>query len=623
MSSTARHNHDQDCSCADPNSRLTNASLAKIAQRKDALDPQQLSPQDIDATVTFCLEYLQATDVPLREKGCCTHVMGQLHAKFALEMLAKISYILRPSVDSPFVARLVEAWPGIWKWLEYTFQDWIVHPMYKFEYGGTETGRYNAFVMVISSLRSFIKLPPICDLLLADQGGLPVYRLLGSCWFFEDGDEFKDASKNDRLLSAAEPLLDITTYVPGRPSDLFFGCLMFDNSQDSRESARVALNHLSVYLDQPAPWSPPLLFLLDYHLRMLSNMVIYPQYRTSLVAAFGVRTVVRILVALTSTTYDDGIATGIAQAIVSALTFLHGTLPSISGYAWTIHSIQVGLLPALLRAQEWMDDLPEDRDAKPSVEGLLKFLSLYTIYPSVLRPLLASLRRIEELNLEEKLKDSKTFHELYQQLKGFIKERSTISPDMDVNMRCSTCRNIDTNNNFSSCSGCFTVSYCSQDCQKAHWKSAHRAECKTLKELRAEGRAPALQPGSEDYEFATRKVVMNEIGRRKAEIVPVWRADPPERTPCLSFTLTQVDNPRGVIVVGAPEKQPGYHEHQEFRVRWDGVVNNGLHNEHIIIGISLPWGCYAVMHFLWLGAGDDVAPGANIVERLFQTVELM
>lgn len=37
-----------------------------------------------------------------------------------------------------------------------------------------------------------------------------------------------------------------------------------------------------------------------------------------------------------------------------------------------------------------------------------------------------------------------------------------------------------------SCSGCKTVRYCGQECQKAHWKAQHRHDCARMKADRAE-----------------------------------------------------------------------------------------------------------------------------------------
>jgi hypothetical protein len=131
------------------------------------------------------------------------------------------------------------------------------------------------------------------------------------------------------------------------------------------------------------------------------------------------------------------------------------------------------------------------------------------------------------------------------------------------------------------------------ECQKEHWKSGHKAECKALKSLRlggfrlsflflepsilkrhAEGRAPPVS--AEDYGFAT-KLVIDEIGRRKEEIVRVWREDKPARTPVVSLNFF-LDDPRGVLVAGSPSKYPpqGYSEFRQVREMWEDVSRLAL-----------------------------------------------
>ncbi|KAJ7481526.1 hypothetical protein FB451DRAFT_1394174 [Mycena latifolia] len=622
MSSTTVTVHDSDCSCEDPNARLTSATLDALVESQRNLKPLEMSPDEIDEKVTLALQYLKASDIPPRDKGCCTHVLGQFHAHFALCTLANISYLVRPAPDSPFVTRLVEAWPGIWKWLDYTFQNWVISPLFL---DRTNANRYHAFQTIIVSLRSFVKIPALCELMLADNGGKPAFVLLGSCWLYEIEDEFKDASKNDPFLTATEPLLDLGTFKSGPPPELFFGCIM-PSTQDAGKPARVALDHLGWYLTDTS-WSPPAIFILDYHLRMATKMTIAFPYLNALLAQHSVRTITRILVALTSGPYDVITAPGIAQCIGSCLEYLETTLPAVDGFAWTTHAVQIGLIPAMLRAQAWLPDMPDD-EAQSTLIKLLRLLSLYSLYPSLLRALVRSIQRTRELRLPETIRDNPPVWTAYLELEGFVQDRSSLF-DVDMHTRCHnpSCRKIDTQNNFSSCSSCFTTSYCSSDCQKAHWKSGHRVDCKTLKELRqvvlkpaSEGKAPSVTP--EDYDFAT-KVVFEEVRRRKTEVVRVWKEEMPARTPVVSVNYF-LDDPKGVLIAGSPSKFPpqGYAEFRQVRDMWEDVISQDIHREHIIVGAYLPHGTTGKLHFMWMGIDDDQIEG-TVVERLIKTVEAM
>ncbi|KAJ7507188.1 hypothetical protein B0H11DRAFT_1970640 [Mycena galericulata] len=574
-----------------------------------------MTPEEIDEKMTFVLKYLKASDIPPRDKGCCAHVLGQFHAHLALLILANISYLVRPVPDSPFVTRLVEAWPEIWKWLDYTFNNWIISPMFL---DPGQPNRYHAFTTVIVALRSFVKIPAVCELILADAGGKAVFVMLGSCWLYEIEDEFKSASTNDPFLTATEPLLDLGTFKPGPPPDVFFGCIM-PSTHDAGKPVRVALDHLGWYLIN-TPWDPPAIFILDYHLRMATKMSIALPYMNALLAQHSVRTVTRILVSLTSGTYDIVTAPGIAQCIGSCLEYLDISLPAADGFAWTTHAVQIGLVPAMLRAQAWLADMPDD-DAQASLIKLFRLLSLYSMYPSLLRALDRSIRRARELRLADAIMDNPPVWTAYLELENLVQERTSLF-NIDMNTYCQNpdCKKVDTLNNFLSCSSCFTTSYCSPDCQKAHWKTAHRVECKSLKELRQQGKAPTISP--EDYDFST-KVVIDEVRRRKDEIVRVWKQEMPARTPVVSINYF-LDDPRGVLIAGSPSKFPpqGYAEFQQVRDMWENVISQDIHLEHIIVGAYLPYGLSGKLHFLWIGIDDRHTEG-TVVERLIKTVETM
>ncbi|KAJ6588344.1 hypothetical protein B0H19DRAFT_203927 [Mycena capillaripes] len=592
-----------------------------------------MTPDEIDKKVTFLLQYLKASDIPPRDKGCCTHVLGQFHAHFSLCSLANISYLVRPEPDSQFVTRLVEAWPDMWKWLDYTFENWVISPVFR---DSNNANRYHAFQTIIISLRSFIKIPALCERILATDGGKKAFVMLGSCWLYEIEDEFKAASKDNQFLTATEPLLDLGTFKPGPPPDVFFGCIM-PSTQDAGKPARVALDHLEWYLTNTS-WSPPAIFILDYHLRMATKMTIAVPYLNALLVQHSVRTITRILVSLTATPYDIATAPGIAQCIGSCLEYLETTLPAADGFSWTTHAVQIGLLPAMLRTQTWLGDMPDD-DGQATLIKLIRLLSLYSMYPSLLRHLVRSTRRARELGLPDTIMDNPPVWTAYLELENLVSDRSRLfDADMDIRCHNPSCRKIDTLNNFSSCSSCFTTAYCSSDCQKEHWKSGHRVDCKALKELRlglfphiryliipkrdVEGRAPPVSP--EDYDFAT-KLVIEEIGRRKEEIVRVWREEMPARTPVVSLNYF-LDDPKGVLVAGSPSKYPpqGYTEFRQVREMWENVISQDIHREHVIVGAYLPHGSSGKLHFLWLGVDDRLGnESLSVVEKLIKTVEMM
>jgi hypothetical protein len=118
-------------------------------------------------------------------------------------------------------------------------------------------------------------------------------------------------------------------------------------------------------------------------------------------------------------------------------------------------------------------------------------------------------------------------------------------------------------------------------------------------------------------------VVIEEVRRRKEEVVRVWKEEMPARTPVVSVNYF-LDDPRGILIAGSPSKFPpqGYAEFQQVRDMWENVISQDIHREHVIIGAYLPHGTTGKLHFLWLGINDAYTEG-TVVERLIKTVENM
>ena len=49
---------------------------------------------------------------------------------------------------------------------------------------------------------------------------------------------------------------------------------------------------------------------------------------------------------------------------------------------------------------------------------------------------------------------------------------------------------------FNKCAGCKVVRYCSADCQRAHWKTTHKGDCKRLAAEAEAEKQNALQPNA-------------------------------------------------------------------------------------------------------------------------------
>jgi hypothetical protein len=167
---------------------------------------------------------------------------------------------------------------------------------------------------------------------------------------------------------------------------------------------------------------------------MATKMTIALPYLHVLLAQHSVRTITRILVTLTAGPYDMATAPGVAQSIGSCLEYLETTLPAADGFAWTTHAVQIGLLPAMLRTQTWLADMPDD-EAQSTLVKLIRLLSLYSMYPSLLRHLVRSIRRARELELPDAIRDNPPVWTAYLELEELVSDRSRLF-DTDMEIRC-------------------------------------------------------------------------------------------------------------------------------------------------------------------------------------------
>ncbi|KAJ7152317.1 hypothetical protein C8R43DRAFT_481869 [Mycena crocata] len=244
-------------------------------------------------------------------------------------------------------------------------------------------------------------------------------------------------------------------------------------------------------------------------------------------------------------------------------------------------------------------------------------ISVYTSYPSVLRPFLASVRKVAKLDMIDPA------HPLcveYARIMGVIQDRLALDiPNLDV--ICENCRKSDVADTFVACDGCYRSTYCSDACQNAHGTKSHDQWCKFTQE----GRKHPLS--RDDLRYAC-DIVLAEVRRRRAEIVRVWKAEKPQRTLLVSFDYTL--DPAGVMLVGeqCATTPPGIFRSEsdgeievDANARWDSTTSQEIRDEHAIVGVFLPHGAEAKGHWMPIVADSKYTEGP-VVERLIKTVEL-
>ncbi|KAJ6494131.1 hypothetical protein DFH09DRAFT_1104275 [Mycena vulgaris] len=538
--------------------------------------------------------------------------------------------------------RIAQAWRDIEAWLMYIFAHWIKSGMF---IGRQEEDRVDGFNGVMPFLSAVSKPPELTELLLAPRSRQKTLGILLFCWTMEGDEWFMKQKQYTPNLTAASPFAnlalvraraamgpkfeDLPPTFDGQPENIA-GLPGFDwvrtlemicdvIGRTPADNARTALtlirNHERV--------SPT---VLCAHLEILNLIAIVPGCGDALLAQHAVRDVTRILAALTTSPYDAEFAPKVTQCIAGCIAYLETWVPTKDGYGNVRMALLAGVLPALLRCSPWLSKESEGL-VHWQLMKIFNTIALYTVYPSVLRPLLVSARKIEELGLA----DHGPIGDRYLRLMQLVGDRlAMVRPeagaDIDLSVKCDKCGKPDTDANFKACSGCFLVSYCSEECQQEDWGS-HEKGCQAAQGLREEGDSLPMLPEDFAYLF---QFAMALVNRHRAEIVRVWKEEQPARTPLISFDFSE--DPNGVMVVGemcletlpgktartgifVPDLDAVIDAEFYFRARWLEVMTRPVYDEDAL-------GKYPLAKWMFIGVNEEFREdGGTVLERLIKSVE--
>ncbi|KAJ7738349.1 hypothetical protein B0H16DRAFT_1761467 [Mycena metata] len=614
--------HDSNCGCDDPKTRLTRDTLDVLKEFGEKLAKSSSPVTDDD--ITFVLQYLKASDIPAAGASCCAQTIGNAHAMLALAALSSMLSTRGPF--EPLVQRLAQAWPDIQQWIEYMFAGCLIIGKIQAE-KGFMVSAYNHLVNFFTVIA--LGVPEIRTLALTEPNRERTLSMLMFCWLIEDSMTVADGKKP--FLSAAFPLTQLlkNDHKPkaAGPIDLFRALKGLRKEFDPLRKLigvefspdRIAQNALSL-LRSPANTTSGHSGIP--HVRMLNFLAVGDEYSDALLAQHSVRDVTRYLSQLISTPEAP------TSGITACLEYLATYMPTKDGFSNARMALQAGLLPAILRSEVCLSD--DDSETRAGLEKLLHIISLYIIYPSVLHSFLVSVQKIKDL---DDIDRDGPVYAAYQKIVRLVDDRL-----VTTQRRCSSkidmgCGKDDNSSTLRGCTGCFNVSYCSENCQKQHW-SRHEHDCKATKALRKAGKPLEMSQSDADGIFY---LAMAQINLRSAEIARAWKEEGPTRTPLVSFDFTE--DPLGVMLVGKrcldtppsktretgvynPEMKAVVDGSVYFNSLWLETISRKVHDEHGIVCVYLPqgdtpkgkWMCFATSEELDSGAG-------TVFEKLVQYVE--
>ncbi|KAJ7466019.1 hypothetical protein FB451DRAFT_1093503 [Mycena latifolia] len=153
-------------------------------------------------------------------------------------------------------------------------------------------------------------------------------------------------------------------------------------------------------------------------------------------------------------------------------------------YLALVHAVKAGLLPALLDCSSALPHLPPG-NVEIAVDIVGRVLPRYLVYRSFIEASHAALEQVRRSPQHAAILAQPQVQALWTPFLALLAERLPFLEHLrqvkreGTPVRCDyiKCRIVDVKQNFKQCGACQAVYYCSPECQRLAWKSAHKAAC--------------------------------------------------------------------------------------------------------------------------------------------------
>ncbi|ESK95437.1 mynd finger family protein [Moniliophthora roreri MCA 2997] len=170
--------------------------------------------------------------------------------------------------------------------------------------------------------------------------------------------------------------------------------------------------------------------------------------------------------------------------------------------------LDMGIVSSIYRARNIIVEDSHRREINESwslasvYATFLSHIARHLTHRSVLIRMVVSIRRLQRLGTtdETQLRDCGPVLRAWLDVRGEVARRHSISKwqseveDKGIPVcgftNCPRTSEINIQQDFRRCFGCGSTVYCSRICQKRHWKSGHRGECKTMQASLRAGKFP-------------------------------------------------------------------------------------------------------------------------------------
>lgn len=186
--------------------------------------------------------------------------------------------------------------------------------------------------------------------------------------------------------------------------------------------AHMALKQLTNQMDDARDHHdrPVMTDALCYDLTMINYLTQGSSSATlrSLLCAGLVPAVVRFLNYIDSqnSSASDDVLDDFKNSMLAASSIIANALFSANGHSWVSQCIDAGLIPAILRSERWLRNIPADFSSL-FASGIFTYLQQYLVYRSVLRAVGKALNDVKQMQISRDTsssfwKDFNTFEEV-------------------------------------------------------------------------------------------------------------------------------------------------------------------------------------------------------------------
>ncbi|TFK68969.1 hypothetical protein BDN72DRAFT_841169, partial [Pluteus cervinus] len=386
-----------------------------------------------------------------------------------------------PDMPDPCAKELVEAWPGIFKWSAY-FYNQISASIVAQNSATTSSQGYSR----VGIIRDVI-IGSWCSLALSQSAKRAMLEtrgfvdIMARLWIFED------------TLGATE----VTPYCEGIPMGSYLLDLLSDDGdqttlnkvisatgEDIGTLAETTLSQLKKAIKSPRFTSNPVdcSFIFQFSMRVFrSKPEVRDTFLTHGAISVGIDLLIQTASIMNGRTRSFEERAQFVVPVRRIFQFLWHSLRSRIELTSVLEAISAGLFTAFVECSPIYDDLKHEDYLMVSAT-ITNMVPRYLAYLCVVQATDAMLLRLERTKQFLSLQKTKAW-EAMDRLATLTGWRFAVIRQFKHTKKTSMCSNpkcwkIDTRSTFRKCAKCHSSFYCSKECQGVHWKEfGHKEEC--------------------------------------------------------------------------------------------------------------------------------------------------